>query len=295
MPAAEDAPPTATPSDRTFSVLVLDMAHTHDPESEQTVHGFATVEAARAYAEARTRDSVEELRGKGKSPAEIRTLWHLYGEDCIVLGDSYKGREALDLYIAVAAAPEELDWRAMTPKPKRFLVAVLLSNAARNSVWAGGFINRYVRPSKETLMAIFCNDAVAEFRRKGFADAVPRDMHIAKLHQLFDPPQPPPGLPLRNWRVAVDFVCHDIKFGSSHDGVFAWPEQPAGGALDQMVRLLIGDEIALRGDSPENADYSEVLSVKVEETDKPVDYPLSPAETPIPHGESGGPAGHDAT
>jgi hypothetical protein len=285
MPAAENA----RPSDYTYSVLVLDMAHTHDAESEQTVHGFATVEAARAYAEARTRASVEELRGRDTSPAEIRTLWHLYGEDCIVPGDSYRGGDALDLYIAVPAAAEEIEWQRLTPRLKRFLVAVLVSNASQNSVWTGGFINRYVRPSKETLMAIFRSDAAAEFRRKRYPDAEPRDLHVAKLHELFDPPRPPSGLALENWHVAVDFVCHDIKFGSSHDGVFAWPERPAGEALDQMIRLLIGDKIALRGDGPENVDYSEVVSVKVEKTDRAVDYP--PAETPVPRDETGGSAG----
>jgi hypothetical protein len=101
-----------------FSV-VFDMAHTGEPDGERLVSGFATVEAARTYAETRVRASLEELRQPDQSEAELRSLWHLYGEDCSVLGDSWKGHEQIDFYTAVPATPAECDWAALTPRPKR--------------------------------------------------------------------------------------------------------------------------------------------------------------------------------
>lgn len=99
----------------TYSVLVFDMALTGEPNGEHVVSGFPTVEAARAYAEARVRSSVEELRKPGIAASELRHLWHLYGEDCSVLGDSFKGREKLDLYIAEPASPAQRDWPSLAP------------------------------------------------------------------------------------------------------------------------------------------------------------------------------------
>ncbi|MGE0503135.1 MAG: hypothetical protein AB7I79_20550 [Rhizobiaceae bacterium] len=98
-----------------FSVLVFDMARTGQPDGERIVGGFATVEAARAYAGARMRDSIEELRAPGQSPAELRSLWHLYGEDCSVLCDDWKGHLRLDEWIAVPARPEQRAWQALEP------------------------------------------------------------------------------------------------------------------------------------------------------------------------------------
>lgn len=268
--------------DQTFSVLVLDMAHSHDPDAEQTVPGFATVAAARAYAEARTRASVEELRGEGKSASDIRSLWHIYGEDCLVIGDTFAGRTDLDLYIAIPADASALDWRALTPKLKRFHAALLFSDANNVSVWAGGFLYRYVKPSRATLMAIFRAQALEAFARKGHPDAAPVDLHVGHLFEIFDPPAPPPGLPLHHWRVDVDFVCHDVKFGSRASGVFAWPEQPSGDVLDAMARVLMGDSLTVRGDGPDWANVSETRLVKIEATSDTLDYPLRPSETSIP-------------
>jgi hypothetical protein len=99
----------------TFAVLVLDMAHTGEDDDGRVIDGFATFEAARAYAEARTRASVEELRSAGQSADQLRSLWHLYGEDCLVLGGGYSGRDHLDAYIANPASEAEADWASLTP------------------------------------------------------------------------------------------------------------------------------------------------------------------------------------
>jgi hypothetical protein len=87
-----------------FSVLVFDLAHMGEPDAERRVDGFATVTAARAYAEARIRASVEELRAKEQTP-------------CPVLGDGFRGRDQLDRYIATPASIEEQDWAALAPVP----------------------------------------------------------------------------------------------------------------------------------------------------------------------------------
>ena len=57
-----------------FCVIVMDLFHYQDPEHELEVSGFATPEAARAYAEARVRDSVEEFRRPGISVRAQRAV-----------------------------------------------------------------------------------------------------------------------------------------------------------------------------------------------------------------------------
>ena len=100
----------------THSVLVFDMAHTGLDDGEYVVSGFSTIEAARLYARRRTRASVEELRKPGIAPADLRRLWHLYGEDCKVLGDTYSGASEIDRFIAEPAQGEDCDWTTLTPR-----------------------------------------------------------------------------------------------------------------------------------------------------------------------------------
>jgi nucleotide-binding universal stress UspA family protein len=83
----------------TYSVLIIDMAHYQDPDSERTVGGFATLDEAKAYARNRVRSSVEELRSEGQSHEELRKLWSIYGEDAIVIGGEYAGASELDHFI----------------------------------------------------------------------------------------------------------------------------------------------------------------------------------------------------
>jgi hypothetical protein len=258
--------------DRDFSVLVFDMWRTGWPDGEYLVPGFASVVEARAYAEARVRASVEELRKPNQSAAELRSLWYIYGEDCSVLGDAWNSDEQLDLYIAVPAVPAECDWASLTPRLKRFYATLLISDAAGNSVWAGGILKRFWRPSRDELLKTYRQDAVEAFARKGMADVVPVSVLVANLFELPDPPRPPIGAKLRNWQVSVDFVCHDIKFGGANLGVFAWPEEPRGKVLDAMIRVLLAEACALRGDGPDWADACEVIASKVEATTEPAGY-----------------------
>lgn len=104
-----------TPDGRIWSVLVFDMARTGEPDGERIVSGFDSLAAASAYAEARMRASVEELRGRGTSADELRRLWHIYGEDCVVLGEP-RDDGRLDRCIAEPAGAQDCDWASLAPK-----------------------------------------------------------------------------------------------------------------------------------------------------------------------------------
>jgi hypothetical protein len=149
---------------------------------------------------------------------------------------------------------------------KRFYATLLFSNAAKKSVWAGGFFSRAARPTRAELFELFKSDAAAAFTRRGDEDAVPVELSIANLFEMPEPPHPAADdhRPLQRWRVTVDFVCHDVKFGSTSSGVFEWPEEPAGAALDAMTRVLLAESLSMRGDGPDYADYSDVLKRSVE-------------------------------
>lgn len=250
------------------------MSKTGDPEGERLVAGFRDEAAAQAYAEARVRDSIEELRKPGIPTAELSTLWHIYGEDCVVIDGAYRGSHHLARYLVTPATPAERAWSALTPTPRRFLARVLISNAENESVWAGSFFSQIGRPKPHDLLARYDRDAREAFRAKGIEPAEPISVHVATLYELLDPPVPPAGQPLQNWKVTVDFVCHDIKFGYTSDGIFVWPEKPEGSALNQMARVVASDAIAMRGDGPDYVDYTDFLSVTVEATENAATYPL---------------------
>ena len=133
------------------------------------------------------------------------------------------------------------------------------------------------RPKPHDLLERFGDEARAKLQGKGVEFAEPLTIHVASLFEL---PQPPrlldqPARPLKNWRVSVELVCHDIKFGATASGVFAWPDVPHGAALNQMARVLVADILAARGDGPDYVDYTEVLSTKIEETSEATSYSTS--------------------
>ena len=69
------------------------------------------------------RASVGELHRAGQSADQLRSLWHLHGEDCLVLGGGYFGRDHFDACSAYPASEAEADWASLTPgapglKPK---------------------------------------------------------------------------------------------------------------------------------------------------------------------------------
>jgi hypothetical protein len=107
---------TEEPASRSasFQVLIMDMAHYADGESELLISGFPNREEAIAYARRRVRDSIEELRKARQSSEELRRLWLLFGEDALVIGDpAYSTASDLPDFFAHPATAEERDWRAI--------------------------------------------------------------------------------------------------------------------------------------------------------------------------------------
>ena len=92
-----------------YSVRVVDMAHYMDEDGEQTVGGFESFEAAKAYARYIVRRSVEDLRAANQPSADLRRLWHMFGEDAFVVGgeEHYAGSHDLDEFIANPRAAGE--------------------------------------------------------------------------------------------------------------------------------------------------------------------------------------------
>lgn len=245
-----------------YSVIVFDMAHTGEPDGEHVVEGFRDVQAARAYAEARVRASVEELRSPDLSAEQLRLTWHIYGEDCSVIGDSFRGLEHLDHYIATPATMAQCNWSSLTPKPRRFYAALLFSDASERSAWLLKFFEHVSRPGRTKLNDLFADEAKTKLAKEQPV-VEPITVHVASLFELPDPPiSDAPDQ--ANWLVKVDFVCHDIKFGGSGSVVFRWPEKPVGWALDRMVRVVVADVLAMRGDGPSYLDYTDILTVSVE-------------------------------
>lgn len=263
-------------AETTFTVMVFDMARTGHANGERTVAGFATLADATAYAIARVRASVEALRHPGITVLELTALWHLYGEDCTVLDSPVRGRDLLELFIATPASPAECDWSALAPRMRRFRATLLISNDRDESVWCGGSFRSSMRLNGPGLLQRFHDDAVAAFVAKGIEPAIPAKLHVANHFELPNPPRPAIGdqRPLQSWKIDVGFVCHDVKFGGDASGVFAWPELPAGNALTDMTHLLMADMLAMRGDGPDYAGYSDVLTVTVAEVEGPPHYPL---------------------
>ncbi|QPC94256.1 hypothetical protein [Mesorhizobium sp. INR15] len=262
------------PGEPPFTVLVFDMARTGKPDGEHQISGFGTLEDATAYAIARVRGSVEELRKPGITAAELRQFWSIHGEDCTVLNSPVRGSDLLDLFVATPAAPAERNWQALAPRLRRFRAGLLLSNDNDESVWCGGFFRATYKLSRQGLLDRFGTDATAIFVSKGITPAVATKMLVSGYFELPDPPYPPPGVTLRSWKVEVGFVCHDVKFGGDASGVFAWPDEPVDWALRTMQFLLMADMMAMRGDGPDWANDCDVLSVKVTETDAAPEYPL---------------------
>lgn len=97
-----------------YSVLIIDMSHYMDEESEYRIDGFPSFELAREFVRRWVRDSVEELRSPDQSADELRKSWFMWGEDAFVIGGkSYAGSHDLDFFIANPATAEERDWKAI--------------------------------------------------------------------------------------------------------------------------------------------------------------------------------------
>jgi hypothetical protein len=100
-----------------YSVLVCDLFNYQLEEEEFLLEGFPSLDQARKVARRWVRDSVEEFRGKCRTPDEHRLLWSLFGEDAIVIEADYAGSGELEFFLAQPASPMERDWAALLPPP----------------------------------------------------------------------------------------------------------------------------------------------------------------------------------
>ncbi len=98
-----------------YSVLIIDNYHM-DPEEDFTIDGFPTLELAQEFARRWTRDSLEEQRKPHQAREDLSAMWAMFGENAIVLGGDYNGRDELDFFIDHPATPEEQDWQAIEKK-----------------------------------------------------------------------------------------------------------------------------------------------------------------------------------
>ena len=96
-----------------YSVLIRDMFHYHE-EEDYVIGGFPTFELAQEFARRWVRDSVEGHREPGRSKEELRRMWHAFGEDAVVRGETvYVGSRELDFFVEHTATAEERDWQAV--------------------------------------------------------------------------------------------------------------------------------------------------------------------------------------
>lgn len=94
------------------NVVIIDMYQAPDPGNDSTTYrGFPDQATAIAFASARMRDSVEELRRTGMNPKDLRAEWLTFGVDAITAG--FKGMDHLDGFIAEPATPEQRDWQSI--------------------------------------------------------------------------------------------------------------------------------------------------------------------------------------
>ena len=104
-----------TGSTKMWSVCVIDMFSYQEPDGDFEITGFADEATATEYARRRTRDSLESLRKEATSDEDLRQRWFSFGEDCLVMGGSYKGLSELAHFIKHPATESEHNWAALTP------------------------------------------------------------------------------------------------------------------------------------------------------------------------------------
>jgi len=96
---------------KTWSVVVMDLFHSMDPDEETLVGGFPSWESARDYARARTWSSVHELREPGMSADKLKSQWWLFGETVMVVGDPhYSATDEIDFFVANQPTATQIDW-----------------------------------------------------------------------------------------------------------------------------------------------------------------------------------------
>jgi ADP-ribose pyrophosphatase YjhB (NUDIX family) len=104
---------------RTYFVRVFDNFHRTDPDEQFEVEGFPTLAAARAYALARVRSSVEGLRKPGLSKDALYKAWKALGEEAMVEGGEYIGLAHFDTFWRNPATEAETNYLALDPRRRK--------------------------------------------------------------------------------------------------------------------------------------------------------------------------------
>ena len=99
---------------KTYSVLIIDNFH-FEPEHDIVIKGFPTIESAIEYARCIVRSSIEHHRKPQQTKAELKKLWHLFGENASVQGHKYRGSDEL-LYFIDNPLKEELNCKEIREK-----------------------------------------------------------------------------------------------------------------------------------------------------------------------------------
>ena len=162
----------AEPGEPPFTVLVFDMARTGEPDGELMVRGFETLDAATSYAIARVRASVEELRKPGIAAAELRQLWHIYGEDCSVLNADVRGSDLLDDFIATPAIQPSATGRFWRQGCAASVPLCSSPTTRTNPSGPATSLSTY-KLARDGLLERFRDDAIAAFKTKNIEPAEP--------------------------------------------------------------------------------------------------------------------------
>jgi hypothetical protein len=230
------------------SVLVFDMARTGEPDGERTVRGFRNLETAQAYAQARVRASVEELRKPGIGAAELATFGISMARIASLSAMTIAARIGFTI---ISRSPPRLPtptgWRSSL-SPGDSMPRCSFQTRTRTQRGCCSSSRAHGGQALHDLMDRFGDAARRKLHDKGVGTIEPLTLHIGSLFELPKPPDLPgnPGKPLKNWRITVEFVCHDVKFGATVAGVFAWPTEPDGAIRDQMVHVAVCDAFAMR-------------------------------------------------
>jgi hypothetical protein len=109
--------PEENGTDWKYSILIIDMYHSYDPDEDYVAAFFPTFALAREYARRFVRSQIEEMRKKESDPVKLRRGWYGFGEDALVLGGSENERYAaageIGYFISHPATADEVDFQSI--------------------------------------------------------------------------------------------------------------------------------------------------------------------------------------
>lgn len=115
---SQPAPPPVEEEVGPVTVFIFDNYHGTNPAEAETLRGFWSEAEAELYARARVQASIERARRPGQSKDELYAAWMARGED-VQVGKRFIGRENFAAFAARPAVGNAINYRAMTPRPRR--------------------------------------------------------------------------------------------------------------------------------------------------------------------------------